>query len=64
MKLNSYNKNINNNNNEEEDALQQFLKKNEEINYKDRYNFYVTEGANLPVPLKAENINNNLYSNY
>ena len=64
LKLNSYNKNINNNNNEEEDALQQFLKKNEEINYKDRYNFYVTEGANLPVPLKAENINNNLYSNY
>jgi len=49
---------FNTNNNDEEDALQKFLKKNEEANYKDRYNFYVTEGANLPVPAKLENINN------
>ena len=49
--------------NEEEDELQKILNKNQEINHSDRYNFYVTEGANLPVPLKAENINN-YYSNY
>ena len=49
--------------NEEEDELQKILNKNQGINYSDRYNFYVTEGANLPVPLKAENINN-YYSNY
>jgi len=55
--LKSNNK-FNTNNNDEEDALQKFLKKNEEANYKDRYNFYVTEGANLPVPAKLENINN------
>ena len=60
---NSYNKN-NNNINEEEDDIQKFLKKNEEINFSDRYNFYVTEGANLPIPIKVENINNNLNSNY
>ena len=63
----SYNKKIINNNDEEDD-LQKFLKRNEEINYRDRYNFYVTEGANLPIPIKTENINNNiknnLYSNY
>ena len=62
LKLNSYNKN--NNNNDDEDDLQKFLKRNEQNNYRDRYNFYVTEGANLPVPIKAENINNNFYSNY
>ena len=61
LKLNSYNKN--NNNNDDEDDLQKFLKRNEQNNYRDRYNFYVTEGANLPVPIKAENINNNFYSN-
>ena len=44
--------------NEEEDELQKILNKNQGINHSDRYNFYVTEGANLPVPLKAENINN------
>lgn len=60
---NSYNKS-NNNINEEEDDIQKFLKKNEEINFSDRYNFYVTEGANLPIPIKVENINNNLNSNY
>ena len=49
--------------NEEEDELQKILNKNQGINHSDRYNFYVTEGANLPVPLKAENINN-YYSNY
>ena len=63
----SYNKKIINNNDEEDD-LQKFIKRNEEINYRDRYNFYVTEGANLPIPIKTENINtnikNNLYSNY
>ncbi len=53
-----------NNNNEEEDALQKFLKRNEDINFSDRYNFYVTEGANLPVPIKVENINKNINSNY
>ena len=61
---NSYNKSNNYNINEEEDDIQKLLKKNEEINFSDRYNFYVTEGANLPVPIKVENINNNLYSNY
>ena len=55
--------NQSNNKNEEEDELQKILNKNQGINYSDRYNFYVTEGANLPVPLKAENINN-YYSNY
>ena len=55
--------NQSNNKNEEEDELQKILNKNQEINHSDRYNFYVTEGANLPVPLKAENINN-YYSNY
>ena len=55
--------NQSNNKNEEEDELQKILNKNQGINHSDRYNFYVTEGANLPVPLKAENINN-YYSNY
>lgn len=55
--------NQNNNKNEEEDDLQKILAKNQEINNNDRYNFYVTEGANLPVPIKAENLNN-YYSNY
>ena len=57
-------KNNKKNGEEEEDDLQKFLKKNEEINLGGRYNFYVTEGANLPVPIKVENINKNLYSNY
>ena len=61
LKKSGYNKY---NTNDEEDDLQKFLKRNEEINYRDRYNFYVTEGANLPVPIKAENINNNLFSKY
>ena len=65
LKLSYNKKNINNN---DEDDLQKFLKRNEEINFRDRYNFYVTEGANLPIPIKTENINNNiknnLYSNY
>ena len=56
------NSKFNINNNDEEDALQKFLRKNEEANYKDRYNFYVTEGANLPVPAKLENINNLNYN--
>ena len=56
------NSKFNINNNDEEDALQKFLRKNEEANYKDRYNFYVTEGANLPVPVKLENINNLNYN--
>ena len=61
------NKNINiniNNNNEEDDVLNNLFKKNDEINGSNRYNFYVTEGANLPVPLKQENINNNLNTNF
>ena len=60
-------KNINiniNNNNEEDDVLNNLFKKNDEINGSNRYNFYVTEGANLPVPLKQENINNNLNTNF
>ena len=57
--------NINiNNNNEEDDVLNNLFKKNDEINGSNRYNFYVTEGANLPVPLKQENINNNLNTNF
>ena len=55
-------KNINLNN-EEDDLLNNLFKKNEEINERNRYNFYVTEGANLPVPLKQESINKNLNSN-
>ena len=67
LKLNSKNlikndKNINLNN-EEDDLLNNLFKKNEEINERNRYNFYVTEGANLPVPLKQESINKNLNSN-
>ena len=61
------NKNINiniNNNNEEDDVLNNLFKKNDEINGSNRYNFYVTEGANLPVPFKQENINNNLNTNF
>ena len=61
------NKNINiniNNNNEEDDVLNNLFKKNDEINGSNRYNFYVTEGANLPIPLKQENINNNLNTNF
>ena len=59
------NKNININiNNDEDDVLNNLFKKNNEINGSNRYNFYVTEGANLPVPLKQENINNNLNTNY
>ena len=61
------NKNINiniNNNNEEDDVLNNLFKKNDEINGSNRYNFYVTEGANLPVSLKQENINNNLNTNF
>ena len=57
---NNKQRNINNNDDEEEDALQKFLKKNDDSNFRDRYNFYVTEGANLPVPLKLENINKNI----
>ena len=57
--------NINiNNNNEEDDVLNNLFKKNDEINGSNRYNFYVTEGANLPIPLKQENINNNLNTNF
>jgi hypothetical protein len=55
-------KQSNNNINEEEDDLQKILKKNESLN--NRYNFYVTEGANLPVPIKVESINKNLNLNY
>jgi hypothetical protein len=67
LKLNSKNlikneKNINLNN-EEDDLLNNLFKKNEQINERNRYNFYVTEGANLPVPLKQESINKNLNSN-
>ena len=67
LKLNSKNiikndKNINLNN-EEDDLLNNLFKKNGEINERNRYNFYVTEGANLPVPLKQESINKNLNSN-
>ena len=51
-------------NNDEDDVLNNLFKKNDEINGSNRYNFYVTEGANLPVPLKSENINNNFNSNY
>ena len=61
------NKNINiniNNNNEEDDVLNNLFKKNDEINGSNRYNFYVTEGANLPISLKQENINNNLNTNF
>ena len=59
------NKNIKiNKNNDEDDVLNNLFKKNEEINGSNRYNFYVTEGANLPVPLKKENINDNLNTNY
>ena len=59
------NKKININiNNDEDDVLNNLFKKNDEINGSNRYNFYVTEGANLPVPLKQENINNNLNTNY
>ena len=56
--------NINNNiiNNNEDDVLNNLFKKNDEINGSNRYNFYVTEGANLPVSLKQESINNNLNS--
>ena len=56
--------NINNNiiNNNENDVLNNLFKKNDEINGSNRYNFYVTEGANLPVSLKQESINNNLNS--
>ena len=54
--------NINNNNNED-DVLNNLFKKNDEINGSNRYNFYVTEGANLPVSLKQESININLNSN-
>ena len=50
-------------NNDEDDVLNNLFKKNEEINERNRYNFYVTEGANLPVPLKQESINKNLNSN-
>ena len=60
--LNKNDKNINLNN-EEDDLLNNLFKKNEEINERNRYNFYVTEGANLPVPLKQESINKNLNSN-
>ena len=66
LKKNNYKKNkIRNiiNNDEEEDALSKILKKNDEINYGKRYNFYVTEGANLPQPLNEENINNNFNYN-
>ena len=58
------NKNIKKINNDEDDVLNNLFKKNDEINGSNRYNFYVTEGANLPVPLKSENINNNFNSNY
>ena len=56
------NNNIINNNNNEDDVLNNLFKKNDEINGSNRYNFYVTEGANLPVSLKQESINNNLNS--
>ena len=59
-KKNNDNKNINK---EEDDVLNNLFKRNEEINGSNRYDFYVTEGANLPVPLKQENINNHLNSN-
>ena len=56
-------KNININiNNDEDDVLNNLFKKNNEINGSNRYNFYVTEGANLPIALKQENINSNLNS--
>ena len=51
-------------NNDEDDVLNNLFKKNDEINGSNRYNFYVTEGANLPVSLKSENINKNFNSNY
>ena len=47
---------------EEDDILNNLFKRNEEINGSNRYNFYVTEGANLPIALKQENINSNLNS--
>ena len=47
---------------EEDDILNNLFKRNEEINGSNRYNFYVTEGANLPISLKQENINSNLNS--
>ena len=65
LKINK--KNLNKNDkkaiNEEDDVLNNLFKKNDEINGKNRYNFYVTEGANLPVSLKQESINKNLNSN-
>ncbi len=60
IKININNNIINNNN--EEDVLNNLFKKSDEINGSNRYNFYVTEGANLPVSLKQESINNNLNS--
>ena len=65
LKINKKNLNKNDKNaiNEEDDVLNNLFKKNEEINGKNRYNFYVTEGANLPVSLKQESINKNLNSN-
>ena len=60
IKININNNIINNNN--EDDDLNNLFKKNDEINGSNRYNFYVTEGANLPVSLKQESINNNLNS--
>lgn len=60
IKININNNIINNNN--EDDVLNNLFKKNDEINGSNRYNFYVTEGANLPVSLKQESINNNLNS--
>ena len=65
LKINRKNLSKNDKNiiNEEDDVLNNLFKKNEEINGKNRYNFYVTEGANLPVSLKQESINKNLNSN-
>ena len=62
IKLNKTNGSKNIKIDDDDDLLNNLFKRNEEINGSNRYNFYVTEGANLPIPLKQENFNNILNS--
>ena len=57
-KNNNYKK-INIKINNDEDVLKNLFQKNNEINGSNRYNFYVTEGPNLPNVINQENFNNN-----
>ena len=62
IKLNKTNGSKNIKIDDDDDLLNNLFKRNEEINGSNRYNFYVTEGANLPIPLKQENFNSILNS--